>query len=674
MSLFNFGRTSGEPQAVAGVQKFRAAPQRQDAVTPVQPVQQSAQPAEGGNVRTIVKLKPGANEVPGESEDGVSQVQRASRAQQIVYGGLNFFKDALATEDELVSIPFFAIINSEMKLGPWLNSQIAVAQVTEGSKDCAIFVDRGAVTPETVQEVLGSLELHGRKVLRGYFATSQLIMSLCQGQLTGDHAKSRRDIIRDPAKSGYFRMFREVVEWAYDRKADDIDWILSLNEPMSQIAFKIGGRYIRPERHRITTENMARMLGIAWQLSGGGSSAQFDTRIEQQAQITLELPAEAHRPKGARIRLRWSGMAVDKGAVVTQRLQRLGESALVKTLAEAGYLEEHLKIFRRVTRSEGGLVIFAGVVGSGKSTSLAALIKELVPPWLKIQSIEDPVELEIPLAHQKTVTRDLQSTGVDAGFLSAARAVYRSALDVLYLGEIRDTDTGGLARQVVQSGHTVFTTIHADSGLGIIPRLVSPQINVPREVLGAPNMVKLLVYQALLPVLCHHCSTSPDEALKDPDFGITGAAVAEHHEFWARVERLYGVERGRYRIRHPHGCEHCRKEDLPDLNGLNGRTVVCEMIEPNEEMQAMIHEGRTRDLYNYWRSLSDGVFDSTDLTGKTAMECAIYKATEGLIDMREIEERFESFETIEVREKSRVRAARAANGPQLAAVAEAGGR
>jgi general secretion pathway protein E len=187
-----------------------------------------------------------------------------------------------------------------------------------------------------------------------------------------------------------------------------------------------------------------------------------------------------------RIRLRWSGMAIDKGTVVTMRLQRLGTSALVKSLESAGYLRTHMDIFNRVIRSEGGLVCFAGVVGSGKSTSLAQLLNKL-PDYVKIQSIEDPVELEIKNAYQKTVARELMATGPDQAFLSAARAIYRSALDVLYLGEVRDTETGGIARQVVESGHTVFTTTHARSGLGVIERLTSPQIGVPRDVLGAPG-------------------------------------------------------------------------------------------------------------------------------------------------------------------------------------------
>lgn len=569
-----------------------------------------------------------------------------SNAGPITYGGVECRKEVITTEDALLNAPFYKVINSEVKVAAWLYSKIAVVQLTEGSKDCAFFINRDEVAPDVVADIAQLLRNSNYQVVKGYFAVSKLIISLSQGHISGDTIGNRREIARDPTKSALFQEFRKVVAWAYDQKADDIDWALNLQAQDSQIAFKIGGRYIRPPQHVIKSETMSHMLGIAWQLSGGGSSAQFDSRIEQQAQITMELPAEAHRPKGAKLRLRWSGMAIDKGAVVTMRIQRLGESALVRSLESAGYLKWHMAVLKRVIRSEGGLVCFAGVVGSGKSTSLAQLIA-LLPNYLKIQSIEDPVELDIPNAYQKTLSRVLTQAEADPAFLSAARALYRSALDVLYLGEVRDTETGGIARQVVESGHTVYTTTHARSGLGIIERLTSPQINIPREVLGAPGIIKLLIFQALLPVNCEHCAVSPTDAVGA--FKITGEAAEHHEEYWSRVERLFHLDRDKFRLRNPDGCPHCRKDGIPELNGFSGRTVVCEMIEPDEEMGRLILKGDTAGLHAYWRGLSDGKYDSLDMTGKNAMESAIYKAAQGLIDMREVEDRFEAFETIEVK-------------------------
>ena len=586
------------------------------------------------------------------------------------FGGVVFAAEELTSVDALSAVLFAKVINDDVHIGPHMYSRLAVAKLAENSKECVLFVDRVKAMPDEISAVGDLLKNSNYTIRRGHFASSSLIISLSQGHLTGKLLKEVRDIARDPAKNAIFTSFQDIIAWAYDNKADDIDFVLDRDAPSSQVAFKIGGRYIRPQRHLINTDTMMHMLGIAWQRSGGGSSATFDPRIEQQAQITMDLPkVEGTRTNGAKIRLRWSGMSNDKGTVVTMRLQRLGQSALVRSLDGAGYLDSHLKVFKRVTNSEGGMVCFSGVVGSGKSTSLAQVLNTL-PHHVKIQSIEDPVELEIPMAYQKTVSRDLLSTGQDKAFLSAARAVYRSALDVLYLGEVRDTETGGIARQVAESGHTVYTTTHARSALGIVDRFVSPQIGIPRDVLGAPDILKLLVYQALLPVTCRHCCMSPSEYASRLESQIESKfnnpvamdklrkELKDHHIYWERISRIYGIDSNKFRMRDPDGCEHCIKPGLPELNGLNGRTIVCEMVEPDEEMARLILEGNSLALHQYWRSLSDGRFDSDNMTGKTAMECAIYKAALGEIDPREIEARFMSFETVEAKKN----ATRAAHG------------
>lgn len=626
--MFGFGRSSEKPAAVQRLDQI----QRPNAASP------SATPA---------VMKPQLQQVAAAAP--------VTDSNKISYGGVMFHPVELASQDDLVSaMVFHRVINADLQISAHLQGRLSVVKLTDSGKEVAILVDKHKSSPDEVAELFALIGNSGYTISQAFFAAGTIVLALSQGHLHATAMRSAREIARDPAKNALFQTFMGVIAYAYKNKADDIDWAVDQGSRESQICFKIGGRYIRPRAYLIPTETMIQVLGIAWQRSGGGASAQFDLRIEQQAQITLELPRSTENPKGAHLRLRWSGMANDKGTTVTMRLQRLGESALVKSLDGAGYLSTHMDIFRRVINSEGGLVCFSGVVGSGKSTSLARLLG-MLPNYLKIQSIEDPVELEIPNAYQKTVARDLLESGQDKAFLSAARAIYRSALDVLYLGEIRDTETGGIARQVVESGHTVYSTTHARSGLGVIDRLASPQIGIPRDVLGAPDIVKLLVYQALLPVNCPHCSKSPSEYVEA--FGMTGHDLDDHHRYWDRVERLFQVDRESYRMVDHHGCSHCRKEGLEELNGLDGRTVVCEMIEPDEQMQSLILDtSKKMEVHQYWRSLSDGRFDSMNMTGKTAMENAIYKATIGKIDPREIERRFKSFETIEFIESMHTKA------------------
>jgi general secretion pathway protein E len=567
-------------------------------------------------------------------------------------GGVLFSSEAeIETTQQLGALQFFQILNEELKLAPHYWSKVAVAQVLANTKECILMLDRSKVHANDIEAVVDVLRKQGFKLRQngpqGYWLSSQLVIALAQGHIDRDGMRAERDIAKDPHKSALLNAFMDIVAWAYANNADDIDFAVDIYSPQSQVAFKIAGKYVRPSFYSLATDTVVQMLGTAWQISTGGESATFQVRMEQQAKVELTLQPSARIPSGARVRLRWSGMANDKGTVVTMRLQRLGESAKIRSLESAGYPSSQMAVLRRVIRSEGGLIIFAGVVGSGKSTSLAQLLVEL-PTDIKKISIEDPVELEIPLMYQKTVTRDLTATGDDPAFLSAVRAIFRSALDVLLLGEIRDQTTGLLARQIAESGHTVYTTIHAKGALGVFDRMASPAIGVPREVLATPGIVKVVVYQALLPVSCPHCRKDPDAWAQA--MGLTGENLVEHKHYFARIERMYKLQPSLFRLRDPRGCKHCRKEDLPELNGFAGRTVVSEMIEPDEQMLEFILKGQNVQLHRYWRSTSDGIYDSDDLTGKTAMECAIYKVARGEIDPREIERRFDSFETLEAKQ------------------------
>ena len=579
-------------------------------------------------------------------------------ADQINWGGVRFSRSKLETADDLAKLIFDKVVNEEVRLAQHLYASIAVCKVRASDKVVMLFVDREKAKREEVEAVIHQLTKRDYRLtdtpIQGHFANSGLVLALSQGDITQSSLQFERDVARDPAKNALMSGFTDIVAWAYANKADDIDFAVDREASKSQICFKIGGRYIRPERFFLPTDTVIAMLGIAWQKSGGGAAPQFDMKVEQQALVKVNLPRSPAIPDGARVRLRWSGMAIDKGVVVTTRIQRLGESAVIRSLDEAGYLPSQMAIIRRVIRSEGGMTVLAGVVGSGKSTSLVQMIN-LLPTDIKIQSFEDPVELELKNAYQKTIARDLAQAGDDKSFLSATRALYRSALDALYLGEIRDRETGLVARQVVESGHSVYTTTHARSALGIAERFASPAVAINREVLATPGILKLLVYQALLPTNCPHCSLAPSDYARA--FTLDPKALEAHNQYFDRLERLYDMPREAYRMRNSVGCEFCTKEELPELNGFTGRTVVSEMVEPDEQMLEYIGapDGALK-LYKYWRSMASSRFDDEDLTGKNTMECAIYKAVRGtmqggkyvgLIDPREIEPRFMSFETVE---------------------------
>jgi type II secretory ATPase GspE/PulE/Tfp pilus assembly ATPase PilB-like protein len=580
--------------------------------------------------------------------------RQAAPSKEMFIGGVRFSSDAVIEDQSRLSeLVFDAVINDELNLAATFQSMIVVAKVAPNLKSCILLVDRQKVHSNDLEAVVVQVRKKGYNLVeegaQGYWLSGQLVIALVQGHIDRNGLKALNAIEGDKTKSALLRGFQDIISWAYANNADDIDFVVDLTQPRSQVCFKIGGKYLRPSMWLVPTDTMVQMMGTAWQVGKGGNGAVFQTKEEQQAKVEFDLQPSRTVPNGARVRLRWSGMSNDKGTVVTLRLQRLGESARIRSLESAGYPKSQMDILKRVIHSEGGMTIFSGVVGSGKSTSLAQVLA-MMPDDIKMISIEDPVELEIPRMYQKTVTRDLNAMGEDSSFASAVRAIYRSALDVLLLGEIRDSITGLLARQIAESGHSVFTTIHAKGALGVFDRMASPAIGVPRDVLASPGIMRCVVYQALLPVTCPHCRKGVDEYLDAQQ--VRGDRAVQLRQYFARLKRLYDLDESVFRMRDPRGCEHCRKMDLPELNGYAGRTVVSEMIEPDEQMLEYVLRAENVPLLRYWQSLSDGRYDTEDLVGKTAMECAIFKASRGIIDPFEIEGRFESFETVEARRQA----------------------
>lgn len=579
-------------------------------------------------------------------------VNREGAGSTTEIGGVLFQSATIESSDGLSRLVFSTIINDEIKLATYLNSRYAVARVSENSKQCFIIATKDRVTHDDVSSVVEMIENCGMSLVsegpQGYFAQDGIVLSLAQGTLTADQLDVARSIRNDKDKNQLMDLFTRIVGWAYYNKASDLDFVVDNFADDSFVAFKISGKYIKPTQYKMPTRTISQMLGTVWQRTKGGADSSFQEVKEQQAALTLHLPSSKMIPGGAHIRLRWQGFPFDKGVVVTMRLQRLGGSAIIQTLEEAGYLPSQIDMLERVIRSRGGLRMMSGEVGSGKSTTIAMLMKRL-PNDIKKVSVEDPVEIDVPGTYQKTIARDILASEDDPAFKAAAGSLFRSALDVLYLGEIRDQQTGLVARQVGESGHSVYTTIHARSALGILDRMCSPAIGVPRDVLASPGMMRLMVYQSLLPTTCPYCGLSPeDHAAKH---GLQGADLHKHQEYFGRIESLYNLDTSALRLINKDGCDHCRQHDIPDLNGISGRTVVAEMVEPDDQMLEYILAGNSVELHRYWRSLSDMDYTSEDLTGKTAMECAILKASSGQIDPREIETHFTSFQTIELQRR-----------------------
>lgn len=181
-------------------------------------------------------------------------------------------------------------------------------------------------------------------------------------------------------------------------------------------------------------------------------------RIPQDGQFTVHLNKK-------NIDLRIAISPVVWGEQVVIRL--LDKSGTSLRLEDMGYLGRSLKTVKKGLEHSNGMILTSGPTGSGKSTSMYALIQEILDDSINIVTLEDPVEYKIDGVNQIQVNPDVGLT-----FASGLRSILRQDPDVVMVGEIRDKETATLAIQAALTGHLVFSTLHTNSSAGILPRLL----------------------------------------------------------------------------------------------------------------------------------------------------------------------------------------------------------
>ena len=416
-------------------------------------------------------------------------------------------------------------------------------------------------------------------------------------------------------------VFQDLVEWGVRQGATDLHLNILRDAPHSEVRYTVAGRYVAPERFRHMPTGLLRdVLAVAWMDILGGNGAVFDPLQEQQGSLLRRVDGRAYT-------LRWASLAADRGPSVCLRFLSRDAGSGPTTLAALGYRSDQIACFERVLKSEGGALVFAGTVGSGKSTTLATLIRGL-PAHRKIITLEEPVEYRIERAVQNTIGRDLDQQA-HGRYAAKLRTLKRSAMTDVLLGEIRDAESGLAFMDLAGSGVNVYTTVHAPSARAIVDRLASEFIAMPRDFLLTPGILKLLVYQALLPQLCPDCAlpAAPAELLRQQP----GGTIASWRRWFDWIGLAWDFDPLVLRLRNPHGCARCRQRALPELFGYDGRTVAAECLEPGMP-GAGTGDGHVPDPQT------------------SAMAHAMEKARAGLVDPRDVEVRFMAFETLLLRQ------------------------
>lgn len=281
---------------------------------------------------------------------------------------------------------------------------------------------------------------------------------------------------------------------------------------------------------------------------------------------------------GYRFSLRVSTIPVFDGEKVVMRL--LDESSKAMTLEQLGFLPEQLEIVQRIIHKSHGMLLVTGPTGSGKSTTLYALLTLLNTPSVNISSIEDPVEYRIERANQMQVNPKIGLT-----FAIGLRALLRQDPNIIMIGEIRDQETAEEAVHAAMTGHIVLSTLHTNSAAGAPARLLDIGVE-PYLIASTTNGV---MAQRLVRVLCPDCNQP-----YKPDAGFIEVISKEFNlekmmELFARL-KLLPKDATRFEdltFRKPQGCDKCGP------TGYKGRIGLHELLEVTTDIAAEIVQKKT---------------------------------------------------------------------------------
>jgi general secretion pathway protein E len=228
-----------------------------------------------------------------------------------------------------------------------------------------------------------------------------------------------------------------------------------------------------------------------------------------------------------------------------------------------------LNSMRQMIAQPHGIILVTGPTGSGKTTSLYAMLTELNQVSRNILTIEDPIEYDLPGVGQTQVNSKVQMT-----FAKGLRAILRQDPDVVMIGEIRDLETAEIAVQASLTGHLVLSTLHTNSALGALTRLHDMGV----ESFLLSSSIVGLIAQRLVRKLCPECKVL--HTLREDERELMGIDASVDASL----------------VREPKGCEHCNNL------GYRGRTGIYELIAIDETLRGMIHRNENLQVIdNYLR-------------------------------------------------------------------------
>ena len=371
------------------------------------------------------------------------------------------------------------------------------------------------------------------------------------------------------------KVFNQLLETGVSLKASDIH--LDQTEHHVLVRYRIDGvlRSERPLPKLLMNSLVARIKIMA------GVNV-TESRLPQDGRISTNI-------LGKKVNLRVSTLPTVHGEKVVIRI--LDRSNVFNKVSDIGLEDDTLKDYQALIKQPSGLILLTGPTGSGKTSTLYGSINELNTVDSNIITIEDPVEYQLEGINQVQVNSPIGLT-----FAAGLRSILRQDPNIIMVGEIRDRETAENSVRAALTGHLVFSTLHTNSAIEAVPRLLDMGV----ESYLIVSSLSGVMAQRLVKKVCKDCATTRP------------ATLVEKEIFERRHQTIEHITYGK-------GCDACRQ------TGYRGRMAIHELIVMNEELkQLMMNKATIQELKAHIRQkgtrflIDDGLIKVK--AGKTTLE------------------------------------------------------
>ncbi|KUJ95157.1 MAG: Type II secretion system protein E [Desulfonauticus sp. 38_4375] len=355
-------------------------------------------------------------------------------------------------------------------------------------------------------------------------------------QITATLYGSKKELDEIAEEAPVVRLVNSILSQAIKERASDVHF--SPERDHVQLRFRIDGTlYERPAPPR------KMFLAIASRIKILANMDIANTRIPQDGRFTIRL-------ENKEINVRVSSLPTIYGENIVLRLLDMNRN--ISSLEELGMELEDQEKIKKIILNPYGMILATGPTGSGKSTTLYAILSLINKPDINIITLEDPVEYRMASVRQVQLNRKAGMT-----FASGLRSILRQDPDVIMVGEIRDLETAQIATQAALTGHKLLSTIHTNDAASAITRFIDMGI----EPFLVASSLLVSIAQRLVRKICPYCQ---EEYSPDP-----------------KIIRYLGLDKEPISFKRGKGCIQCHH------TGFIGRIGVYEILINDEEVQEM---------------------------------------------------------------------------------------